>query len=144
MKHRGEIKVRDLGRGSGRGSRASGIGGYTLSQQGFERNFDNMVDPKIFLGWLTGYDDGLKSEVATWLWLQHIGSDFCSHSRDLCNPDLVSQVVATLQAVTDVLQRRVVAAPALVGTKRMCWMCAACVCTCKELDACFHYSTRQP
>ena len=44
----------------------------------------------------TGYDDWLKSEVATWLWLHHIDSDFCSHSRDLCNRDLVNQVAATL------------------------------------------------
>ena len=48
----------------------------------------NMVNPKIFLEWLTSYDDRLKSEVATWLWFQHIGSDFCSHSCDLCNHDL--------------------------------------------------------
>ena len=55
-----------------------------------------MVDPRIFLEWLTSYDDRLKSEVATWLRLQHIGSDFCSHSHNLCNCDLVNQVVATL------------------------------------------------
>ena len=93
---KGEINVRDFGRGSGSGSRASGIVRYTPSQQDFERNFDNMVDPKIFLEWLTGYDDRLKSEVVTWLQLQHIGCDFCSHSRDLRNHDLVKQVAATL------------------------------------------------
>ena len=84
--------------GSGSGSRASGISGYSLSQQDFERNFDDLVDPEIFFEWLTGYDDQLKSEVATWLWLQNMGSDFCSHSRNLCNCDLVNQVVATLMA----------------------------------------------
>ena len=72
------------------------IGRYTPSEQDFDHNFDNMVDPEIFFEWLTGYDDQLKSEVATWLWLHHIESDFCSHSRNLCNHDLVNQVAATL------------------------------------------------
>ena len=74
----------------------SGISRYTLSEQDFEHNFDNMVDPKIFFEWLPSCDDWLKSEVATWLQLQHMGSDFCSHSHNLCNHDLVNQVAATL------------------------------------------------
>ena len=69
---------------------------YTLSQQDLEHNFDNTVDPEIFFEWLTSYDDWFKSEVVTWLQLQHMGSDFCSHSCDLCNCDLVNQVATTL------------------------------------------------
>ena len=65
--------------------------GYEVVGQwdGEERNMGEIK-------WLTGYDDRLKSEVVTWLWLQHIGSDFCSHSHSLCNCDLVNQVMATL------------------------------------------------
>ena len=84
------------GRRSGSGCRASGIGRYTQSEQDFEHYFDDTVDPEIFFEWLTGYDNRLKSEVATWLRLQHMGSDFCSHSRNLCNRDLVNKVAATL------------------------------------------------
>ena len=92
----GAVTSSGSGRGSGSGSRASGISGYSPSQQDFECNFDDLADPEIFFEWLTGYDDRFKSEVATWLRLQHMGSDFCSHSRDLCNRDLVNQVAATL------------------------------------------------
>ena len=73
-----------------------GSAGTPRAKQDFEHNFDHMVDPEIFFEWLTGYDDRLKSQVATWLWLHHIESDFCSHSHNLCNRDLVNQVAATL------------------------------------------------
>ena len=77
-----------------------GSAGTPRAKQDFEHNFDHMVDPEIFFEWLTSYDDRLKSQVATWLWLQHIESDFCSHSCDLCNCDLVNQVAAILGTPT--------------------------------------------
>ena len=43
----GAVTSSGSGSGSGNGSRASGIGGYTPSQQDFERNFDDTVDPEI-------------------------------------------------------------------------------------------------